>query len=51
MDYNSSYKGLILVIQKSNIKFLDTSIISMGDTSPIFPFFLNENQFQNLDSM
>ena len=39
------------MIQKPNIKFTDADTISMKDTSPIFPFFKIENQYQNLDSM
>ena len=51
MDHNLSYRDPILVIKKSNIKFTNASTMSMNNTSPISPFFLIENQSQNLDSM
>ena len=51
MDHNLSYRGPIWVIQKPNINFTDAATIFMKYTSPISPFFLIENQYQNLDSM
>ena len=51
MDHNSSYRGQIWVIQKPNINFTDANTISTKETSPISPFFLTENQSQNLDNM
>ena len=39
MDHNLSYRGLIWVIQRPNIKFLDAATISMKGTSPISLFF------------
>ena len=39
MDHKLSYRGIIWVIQKPNIKFSDRFIMSLNDTSPNSLFF------------
>ena len=46
MNYNLSYRGPILVIQKPNIKFTKESTTSMKNTSPNSICFPIENQSQ-----
>ena len=51
MDHNLRYRGLIWMIQKSNIKFTIEATTSMKNTSPNSLRFPTKNQSQILDSM